>query len=548
MKFFRVFITVWAATLISSALSQAQLAEQDQKGKLDQALAKLRTAVTVSPRNAEAWQRLGQLYLRASKPDSAEFAGQQIVSIDKKNAQGYILIAQAQMAQKKLLEAKETLKKGLRTLRNNGPLLTQLGYVLLASDSTDRAVIAFSQAKEVDPQNALTYEGLGDAYQKMGTTAIAIMQYEKSLSLDSLNVDLNYKIARLYVKDKRYNDAVRFYRNVVLADSTNEGALLELGKIYFAAKQYTNAARVYQTYAQRSSSPTRWALLMEALYLGRHYQDALAAAKRAQLTDPNSKLALKIIAHSNYEVKNYQESVDSYTRLASVDTLSLDDVKRFGKAYAEIKQDSLAAHMLEQVLRKDPSQNELYGDLGAIYMRMRHYDRAAEMFKKRYTLDPSSTSAYINFALCNMALGKWDSSRVALRQAIILKPQYMQGHLFLARCLIQLDSLQQAKKEYETIISLTDTIQAKYQGELAEAHRMIGFVYLLDKKYPPAIESLTRSRQLKNDDAQTHLWLAQSYALMNRREEALKEYQIVLKLDPKNETAKKDIEKLGLKN
>jgi hypothetical protein len=37
------------------------------------------------------------------------------------------------------------------------------------------------------------------------------------------------------------------------------------------------------------------------------------------------------------------------------------------------------------------------------------------------------------------------------------------------------------------------------------------------------------------------LWLAQTFALTNRQDEAVAEYKIVLKLDPKNKEAKKNL-------
>ncbi len=510
-------------------------------------LSALRAKVVTSPKNAQAWLALGAAYLNAGKPDSAEYAGKQVVGIDKKISDGHILISKALVAQKNTIAATTSLRKALKTLRNNSSLLTELGLILLASDSVDKAIVYFSQAKEADPNDARAYAVLGDAYEKMGTTSMAILQYEKSLELDSLHADVQHKLARAYVKSKRYNDAARMYRNVIAADSANEEAIGELGKIYFAAKQYTNAAHVYQSYVQREpNSQSRWVMLMESLYLGKHYTDAQSASKRVLQFDPESKRALKIHAHSSYELKQYDQAVESYTKLARTDTLGIDNLRRLGKAYAESKQDQLAANVLEEVIKKDSTQKEVFTDLGAVYMRLQKYDRAAEMFEKRFSLDPTAVSAYLNYSLSNMAMGKWDLARMGLRKAVALKPEYLQGHVFLGRCLMQIDSLQQSKHEYEVVVTLADTQQTKYKNELGEAHRMIGFVHLMDKKFPQAVESLTRSLRFKHDDVQSHLLLAQSYALMNKREEALKEYQFVLKLDPKNETAKKDIEKLGL--
>jgi superkiller protein 3 len=188
----------------------------------------------------------------------------------------------------------------------------------------------------------------------------------------------------------------------------------------------------------------------------------------------------------------------------------------------------------------DPNDADAYGELGALLMRQQQFDKAAAAFEKRFTLDSTTVSAYINYALSNMALSQWELSRIALRRALQLKPDYLKGWLYLARCYAQIDSLAQAKSACETMLKLAAG-DSTSQAEQAEAHGLIGLAWLIDKKYPEALESLNASIRLVDNDPQTRLWRAQALALANRREEAIPEYQAVLRLDPQNQTAKKDL-------
>jgi cytochrome c-type biogenesis protein CcmH/NrfG len=58
----------------------------------------------------------------------------------------------------------------------------------------------------------------------------------------------------------------------------------------------------------------------------------------------------------------------------------------------------------------------------------------------------------------------------------------------------------------------------------------------------------TKRNSLKfNDtDDDTHLRLGQAYALTSDKEDAIKEYQRAMKLNPKNKDAKKGLEMLGI--
>jgi Tfp pilus assembly protein PilF len=222
---------------------------------------------------------------------------------------------------------------------------------------------------------------------------------------------------------------------------------------------------------------------------------------------------------------------------------------RLAEAYVQTKKDSLAALTYEQALSLNATNADIYGDLGATYMRMRQWDRAAAVFEKRYKLDPTSTSSFVNYGICNMVMGRFDTARVAFRQAIALRPQYLPSHLNLARSLMQPryknDSLQTAKAEFETVIALADPAVVRYKNELVESYRGIAYTYVLDKKYAEAVEALDKGLKLNSDEVQSLLLKAQCLALMNKREEAIQAYRKVLKLDPKNKTAKDDLQKMA---
>jgi len=83
--------------------------------------------------------------------------------------------------------------------------------------------------------------------------------------------------------------------------------------------------------------------------------------------------------------------------------------------------------------------------------------------------------------------------------------------------------------------------------ELADAYRMIGLSFLLEKKWEDGVKNLKESIKYKDDAAQT--WLLLGQGLQNtgtKNKEALEAYRRVLKLDPKNEAALKGVEILTI--
>jgi tetratricopeptide (TPR) repeat protein len=546
MRFAKTVAVVLTIAAFTPAFAQPELNAGRQllkQGQIQKALAALQTAVAKSPKNAEAWFWLGEAYLQSGKPDSADFAAEKILALDRKLVSGYLLSAKAHLARKNSAAAIERLQTGLKYDKKNAAMLVLLGNTLAASDSLDRAVIVLSSAKLLEPNNPTIHEALGDVYMKQpGAAGVGILQYEQAAEIDSVRAELQYKLAKAYFSQRRYNEAARALQKTAKLDTTNQAALFELAKLYFAAKQYANAAAHFQTYVRRNpNSREAWPMYLEALYSSKQYAEVPAVAQQVLKFEPNSVNALKMLAHAQFERREYDQAIATYQQLSQKEALTVDELKRLGQAYVETKRDSLALGALEEVSRIEPNDADVYGDLGVIYMRQRQFEKSAAAFEKRFKLDSTAVSAYINYALCQMALSKWDLSRVALRRALRQKPDYVKGHLYLARSYTQIDSFAQARRECETVVALEKKDPTISKAELAEAHGLIGLAFLLEKKYPEALEALNASIRFVDNDPQTRLWRAQTYALSGKREEAIAEYRVVLRLDPKNETAKKDL-------
>ena len=73
-----------------------------------------------------------------------------------------------------------------RKVKNETELNT-LGYVLLAADEIEKAIIVFKLNTLFFPSSGNAFDSLGEAYFKSGATQLAIENYTKSLQLDPQN-------------------------------------------------------------------------------------------------------------------------------------------------------------------------------------------------------------------------------------------------------------------------------------------------------------------------------------------------------------------------
>ena len=559
MKKLAAIVILSCTVFVSGLWAQAQIGNAKEllkQGKAKEAVGLARQVLETAPKNVDAWLILAEAYHKTANHDSATIAAQRVISLDEKNVHGYLLLASIAESRKDIKLAYETLTTGLVELKNNAQLLIHLGGFLLRVDSVDRAIVVLTQAKEANPNAAVIYDGLGDAYNKQGVPAYAISQYEKSVELDSMNAVVQDKLGKLYYKERRYNDAARAYSRVVALDPKNKVVLLELSKMYLASRprQYDNAAKYLKIYVDRFPTEVEaWVMYTESLFYLRKFTEALDAAQRVLKMEPKNSKALRVAATCLYAQKKYKESIDNYQRLLAVDTLKVDDWIRLADANVELKQYPAAISAYDGAIKLDPNQTELYDKVGQALMRAvpPNYEVAASMFQKRFQLDTTARalSSYLNYAACKMQLKEFDSARVAYRTVISKRPDYAPAWLNLARSLVLVssDSLQAARKVYEEWVKLIpDADEAKLKKELNEAHKSIGVAYLVDKKYELAIAPLKRAAALNDNDDDVHTRLGQAYSLTNEKDEAIKEFQKAFKLNPKNKDAKKGLEMLGI--
>jgi tetratricopeptide (TPR) repeat protein len=553
-----ILVTVAASLFGQPQLDKAK--ELVKQNKFTEAITVCQAYLQSSQKDENAWLLLAKAFQKIGMLDSAENAAKKVVQLDDEMLEGYTLLAQVQLEKKNVQGAYATAKAGLKMIGKKQPkyppLLVVLGQTLIAADSADAALVAASEAKELDLRNVTAYEVIGDAYEKQKVAPMAISSYEKSLEIDSLQPRVLYKLANAYTKERQYTEAARVYNRILALDPNNEASRLELARLYYRARMWALCAATLKDYFKKGKNPPKdiQSMYLEALLHARQYQEAALIGQVFLKIEPNSPLAYRAIANGYYNEKKYAQAIESFKK---VDTLEFEDYRWLGASYKQLKKDSLAALTWEEGL-KDSTQalnvRSFYIDqVASTWMYLRSYERAAEFYQKRIQLDSTAVGAYINYAQCMMQLERFGNAVSALKTAIAKNPKVPSAYVSLGFCYVQIKDFDTGRREFETAIKVIDTAETKYKVELADSYRMIGLSIMVEKQITPeasekkwesAIVILKKSIRYKEDVAQTHLLLGQCYQNSNKKDDAIREYKRTLKLDPKNKEAKKGLEML----
>ena len=563
-------------------------------------------ALKLGRKSSESNTYLGLISLARGDVGGAISYLQEAVNRDGENTMALSALGNAFALRKEYRNALTSYRRAVRYAPKDATLRLGIGTVLLAIDSIDAAIVQLTTSQEYDPNNADIYSALGDAYAKQNVLVLAISKYQKAAELNPKDFATRRKLAAALFKNRQYNESVAEYDAMIAIDSTFAGAYLEKGRIYFLAKQYKKAIPPLQQLVRRSpTSIEGTALLARALFGADEFPQAAAASKVALALDSNNVELWRVQAASLTKTRECEPALAAFAALKRRNALKTDDYADYGNALVCAGREDEAIKILQEALRADSTNCDLYFPIGTILMNKHDWTGAAQMFENKVSCDPRSLSSYINAAACYMQLKSMSRARELLVHAVELKSDFLQARLWLGRYYAQVDSLEKAVEQYDEVLKIiaASPDPQRFKRETAEAHQQKGQLYFINRRYEQAIDSFRKAQavgaensglhlmwgqgllqllnphgddaentRLKEDaimhfrravatgaanDAQPHLWLGQGLILARKEgeydknkklvEEACAELTKALRLDPRNDDAKKSMERIGCK-
>jgi tetratricopeptide (TPR) repeat protein len=601
-------LTVIAVTLLLAASAFAQDPFDKAKGALaardtTAAIASFKEALKVGRKLAEANYHLGAIAFARGKNEEAIGYLQASIERDNENVQALRILGDALVIRKDVPGALTNYRRAVKLAPKDASIAAGYGMTLLAADSVDAAIVQLTRAKDHTPDDPAIYAGLAEAYLRQNVLVLAISNYQRSIELDPKTIATRIRLARVFFKNKQYVEAVKEYDAIIGIDSTLADAHLEKGRIYVLAKQPKKAVAPLQKFVMlQPKSVDGNALYARALFGADEFAAAAKAAAVSLRLDSANAEIWRVQAQSLTKTKDWNGALVAFGGLKRRNAMKADDMADYGAALVGAGREDEAIAALQEAIRADSTNCDTYFPLGFIFMKRHDYAGAAVMFEKKIACDPRSLSAYVNASACYMQVKNWTRTRELLTRSIELKPDFMQGRLWLGRYFAQMDSLDKAVEQYDEVLRLIGSNMEKYRTEAGEALQQKGQMYFINRQYERAMESFRKAvviggetsgmhlmwgqcllllldpkgdaaeNKKKKEDAithfrksisldqksvQGHLWLGQAL-IQSRVEgdnegnaklqaEACAEFNLVLRLEPRNEDAKKAKERIGCK-
>ncbi len=411
---------------------------------------------------------------------------------------------------------------------------------------------------------------LGDYYLREGALTQALSEYKNALKLNPENLDLSFhyagilaskdqqgainyldnlakeypqtesfvklKIADIYLKNKEEEKAIFTLENSLKTVQNKEGIYFALIKIY---EQKKDTKKLYATYQSMHEYGLINAEILEKLgSLAIKEQDEENAIKYfAELLklDGKNPYAARFFAIQEQNQGRYESALNYLKQARDFDTAPAMQIKAGYYLSMLSKQDELL-NLMESAHKKFQDNNEISYYYALALTDGKNYDKAAKVFERILQNTPDNELVLFNYSAVLYEQKKYKKMEEVLRKLLTINPDNAQALNFLGYFLVDEGEKENFEEGYKLIskaLSLKPD-EIAYQDSLAWYYFKIGNLVEANK----ILSSLS---EVKDEEIYLHKAVV-AHALKDF-ENAVKNYENVLKINPKNKVAKKGLKK-----
>ncbi len=308
--------------------------------------------------------------------------------------------------------------------------------------------------------------------QMQGNYAMAALDFQDALRLDSSATTIYSDLAQVYISLGKYPQAERTLEDGVrFADAPGKLAPM-LAEVYLLNKKYHQAGTLYQGIVDTTQSHD---LKMESL--GR-------------------------LAEIAVQGKNYLNAAKLYERIYQADQHRADALEKARLIYIRLGKMSDALRITNELVAAAPQNPEYKNQLAEFYSEIGKPDSAIAILEPIVRQDSLSKAAVMLGELYYKT-GKMDSAQTLLQGVYAHDSTDTQALYYLGLVAIEKEQYKQAEQYYRTLLQQRDDVLGGYTG--------LGFALMGQEEYDKAISVLRQGMQLFPDEFALNQQIGESY-------------------------------------
>jgi serine/threonine protein kinase/Tfp pilus assembly protein PilF len=288
-------------------------------------------------------------------------------------------------------------------------------------ESLKRSIEYFERAIELDPNYALAYAGLSDAWgvlpSNVGYPAGEAAAKAKEAAGKALEIDDGLAEAHasmglaLMVEGKGEEAEPEFLRAIELNPGYAYAHYWYSMSLDLMARREDGMRELEAAYELNPLSVVILTNLMEKKLSSGRSQEAAELFERAVEIEPSRRGTYESYAHTLINCNEPERAIEIFRRAMAVDSSYTQGYAEIAYAYADMEDYDAAIGMAKMAIETSPEDPKSYETLGGVYALSGDLDSAIASFKTALEKDPSPTSSLAKLGMCYVYKCDYDSAR-----------------------------------------------------------------------------------------------------------------------------------------
>lgn len=514
-----------------------------QSGRIEPAIRELKTAEEIRPSTPQVHAELARLLEKAGQNDlaakeraaaaSAVARGSAHSEAGALNAKGNELLAAGDAR-----GSAAAYRQAIRDHPNNPELHYNLSLALEKLGDPAGEKQELEKAVRLDPQLAVAHNQLGILAMQSGQIAQSEAEFKKAISIDPRYADAQTNLGVLYSRAGKDSEALSLYQQAIASDPKYSRAYVNLGLLLAQNGRISEGEQQLRTAIQISpKDPTAYTTLGMIQARTGHGDEAVENFRKALELDPNSAQAHLNLGIALADQFDRLNGLKEFTEAARLDPRLPAVHYNLGRFYFETAKHDEARKELEETIRLDPDYVPALYLMALAAKQENDLERSTSLFEKVISLQPNNPDAQFLLGQNLEHQGKMHEAITHWKLALQADPNYSQALFNLARALRKTNDpqAQQYQDRYEMLQKnqqISDRVQQLGNFALEAANA---------QNWPQAFEQMHEALSLCGqcpEAAHLHKNLGMMYIRTGKLDDAQKELEAALHLDPNDGAAK----------
>lgn len=526
----------------------------------EDAYRELEAVITLQPSFSAARLDLAELLLSGNRKTEAREQANAVLELNSKNVRAQALLAKSYLLEKDYARAVEEYEKAKQLAPQEPALWSACALAKLGTKQYALAAKDFRRAIELDPHSAEAYRNLANLFRVTGRTAEVEPFLRQALKVNPRSLELHLVLADFYFREGRLNEIEDFFDQLRGRAADFPNLRVELGDFWMWRNEVARAVKEYEAVLAQGSNPLVQKKLVSAyITLGGTKWDEAERLNQQILARNPKDLEGKSFRGALRHLRG--DSVGAVGELRAV--LKEEPKSAFANYYLGLalmgsgKAEEAEAAFVD-CIRYNENFVQAFQRLAELRLQRQDWDAGLEYAKKVVALTPQRPDGYLLGAQAYLDKGEIQRAQQILRGVQKGAPDSAEVQELLGALSIRQGKIAAGVKEYEqawahspqpvaTLMRFSDLLVARGEPDAAirpiqqliASNPRAGYYELLARLYlakgdlTAAEAACQQALRLDGSRWLAHFYLAEAYNRLHRSQEALAQYDEVIRRQPK---------------